>query len=100
MAEARKHCSIVVGTRSAAGAVIASNSETLVIPAERVNHVLDSTGAGDMFAAGFLYGLTHGADLTKCAKLGAIAAAEVISHYGPRPMCSLGNLAKAKGIEI
>ena len=59
--------------------------------AEPVARVVDTTGAGDQFAAGFLYGLTHGQPLDRCGRLGAAAAAEVISHYGARPETSLSN---------
>jgi sugar/nucleoside kinase (ribokinase family) len=55
--------------------------------------VVDTTGAGDLYAAGFLYGFTHGYDLGTCGRLGAVAAAEVISHLGPRPEQSLAKLA-------
>jgi len=63
-----------------------------------VARVIDTTGAGDQFAAGFLYGLTHGKDLKECGRLGAIAAAEVISHYGARPETSLKDLAAKVGL--
>ena len=61
--------------------------------AEIVDQVVDTTGAGDQFAAGFLYGLTHGYDLGTAARLGALAAGEVISHLGARPAVSLAELA-------
>ena len=63
------------------------------MPAEPVDRVLDTTGAGDLYAAGFLYGLTTGATLAECARLGSIAAAEVISHVGPRPLVELRTLS-------
>ena len=99
MAAARTHCRMVVGTRSAAGAVIAYGEEEVVVAAEPVAAVVDSTGAGDSFAAGFLYGLTHGQDLGTCVRLGAVAAAEIISHYGPRAQKSLKELAREKGFK-
>jgi sugar/nucleoside kinase (ribokinase family) len=57
-----------------------------------VRRVIDTTGAGDLYAAGFLYGLTHDHDLRQCAQLGSLAAAEVISHVGPRPLVELRTL--------
>ena len=68
------------------------------IPAAPVARGIDTTGAGDQFAAGFLYGLTHGKNLTDCARLGVLAAAEVISHFGARPETSLKNLAANAGL--
>ena len=62
------------------------------VAAAPVSSVVDTTGAGDLFAAGFLRGLTQGKDLTSCARIGAIAAAEVISHVGPRPLVPLSSL--------
>ncbi len=64
------------------------------MPAERVDRVLDTTGAGDLYAAGFLFGLTTGESLDDCARLGSIAAAEVISHVGPRPLVELHTLVR------
>jgi len=88
------HCEIAALTRGAKGAVIVARDEVHVIDAAPVPHVEDTTGAGDLFAAGFLYGLTHGYDLGTCGHLGAIAAAEVISHLGARPETSLADLAQ------
>lgn len=87
------HCEIAVLTRSEKGAVIISGDEVIEIDAVQVKQVLDTTGAGDQFAAGFLYGFTEGKSLEECGKLGAIAAAEVISHIGPRPLVKLSTLA-------
>lgn len=100
MAMARTECSIVVGTRSEKGAVIVSGDQTFEIKAEKVPVVVDSTGAGDLFAAGFLYGMTHGYDLPTSGRIGAIAAAEVISHYGPRPQRDLKEMVRAAGVRI
>lgn len=72
-------------TRGAEGATILSGDTRIDIPAAPVDEVIDTTGAGDQFAAGFLYGFTEGKDLETCGKLGALSAAEVISHMGPRP---------------
>lgn len=85
-------------TRSAKGCVVARGNEVHVLDAVPVSHVVDTTGAGDQFAAGFLYGLTRGKDLAHCGRLGAIAAAEVISHYGARPETSLQTLAARAGL--
>ena len=62
------------------------------MPATPVDRVIDTTGAGDLFAAGFLHGLTSGRDLETCGRYGSIAAAEVIAHVGPRPLVELRNL--------
>jgi sugar/nucleoside kinase (ribokinase family) len=80
---------IAVVTRSEKGAVVLAGDEVISVPAAPVSQVVDTTGAGDLFAAGFLYGLSQGRPLDVCAKLGAIAAAEVISHYGARPEADL-----------
>ena len=72
--------------------MVVTPDEVLAVPARPVDRVLDTTGAGDLFAAGFLYGLTRGDALHRCATLGAIAAAEVISHIGPRPLVELSTL--------
>ena len=90
----KDHCEVVVLTRGEKGAVILSKAKTITIAAEPVTKIIDTTGAGDQFAAGFLYGFTQGMPLEKCGQLGAIAAAEVISHIGPRPERKLAELAK------
>ncbi|HEY1836268.1 MAG TPA: adenosine kinase [Rhizomicrobium sp.] len=84
---------IAAVTRSQKGCVVVHGSAVHVIGAVPGVTVIDTTGAGDQFAAGFLYGHTHGLDLATCGKLGALAAAEVISHYGARPEKSLRDLA-------
>ena len=88
------HVEVAAVTRSEKGAVILSKGEKIEISAQPVENVIDTTGAGDQFAAGFLYGFTSGKSLEECGKLGAIAAAEVISHIGPRPLVNLSDLAK------
>jgi sugar/nucleoside kinase (ribokinase family) len=85
-------------TRSEKGSVIARGEEVHVLDAVPVAQVVDTTGAGDQFAAGFLYGLTHGHDLPHSGRLGALAAAEVISHYGARPETPLSALAAESGL--
>ncbi len=85
-------------TRSAHGCVIIKGAEIHAVPAAPVAKVIDTTGAGDLFAAGFLYGLTQGRSLPDCGKLGALAAAEIISHYGARPETSLKQLAAENGL--
>ncbi|MCA9529537.1 MAG: adenosine kinase [Myxococcales bacterium] len=86
---------LAVLTRSERGAVVVSGAERVVVPAVPVDRVVDTTGAGDLFAAGFLYGHTHGYGLERAARLGARAAAEVISHMGARPKIELAALRDA-----
>lgn len=88
----RAECQIAALTRSEHGSVIVAGDEVHVVDAVPVAHVADTTGAGDQYAAGFLYGLTHGHDLAACGRLGSIAAAEVIAHVGPRPEVRLSEL--------
>ena len=85
---------LLVVTRGEAGAVAASGGELFEVPAEPVTKVVDTTGAGDLFAAGFLHGYVGGRPVSDCLTLGAICAAEVISHYGARPEADLGELAR------
>jgi sugar/nucleoside kinase (ribokinase family) len=80
-------------TRGEHGSVVLSDGRVETIKAAPVAHVLDTTGAGDQYAAGFLFGLARGRPLAECARLGHVAAAEVISHYGPRPQTALKDLA-------
>jgi sugar/nucleoside kinase (ribokinase family) len=87
-------CEVAALTRSAKGSVIVSGAETHVVDTQPVvGGIVDSTGAGDQYAAGFLYGFTHGYDLGRCARLGSLAASGVISHLGARPAVSLAELA-------
>ncbi|WP_426010353.1 adenosine kinase [Caulobacter sp. DWR2-3-1b2] len=89
---------IAAVTRSEHGSVVASGGALHEISAYPVEKVIDTTGAGDQYAAGFLYGLSQGHPLPVCGQLGALAAAEVIAHYGPRPQVSLRDLAAQNGI--
>ena len=91
----RHDCHIAAVTRSEKGSVIVTRDDVHAVPAHPVAQVVDTTGAGDLFAAGFLRGLTQGKALTDCARIGAIAAAEVISHVGPRPLVPLVGLLPA-----
>ena len=97
-AKVRGECEIAVLTRSEKGAEVITAKDRVKVPAAPVAKVVDTTGAGDLFAAGFLFGYTHGKDMTTCAKLGALAAAEIISHFGARPEAKLSDLAAKAGL--
>ncbi len=88
----RRECPLVAVTAGAEGSYVVTPDGTVRVAAEHVDRVLDTTGAGDLYAAGFLHGLTSGESLHDCARLGSIAAAEVISHVGPRPLVELRTL--------
>ncbi len=88
----RNDCQLASITRGAHGSVVITADDVLAVPAQPVRRVLDTTGAGDLFASGFLFGYTQGRSLAECARLGSIAAAEVISHVGPRPLVELRKL--------
>jgi sugar/nucleoside kinase (ribokinase family) len=92
MEATRKDAKIAALTRSEKGSVVVKGSETWVVPAAPVAKVVDTTGAGDLYASGFLFGYTHDKPLAECARLGGIAAAEVISHVGARPEQALRGL--------
>lgn len=87
-----EHVEIAALTRSEKGAVIVADGQNIEIAPVPVSEVVDTTGAGDQFAAGFLYGFTQGKDPETCGKLGALAAAEVITHMGPRPELDYASL--------
>jgi sugar/nucleoside kinase (ribokinase family) len=89
-----------VVTRSEKGCVVASKDGVIAVPAFPIREVVDTTGAGDLFAAGFLFGLVRGAGYENAGRLGALAAAEVIQHIGARPQVSLKELAKANGLPV
>lgn len=89
---------LAIVTRSELGAMALTREQTVSAPAFPVETLVDTTGAGDLFAAGFLFGATNGRELRDCLRLGALAAAEVISHVGPRPLVSLRQLAIDNGL--
>ena len=90
----RGHCEIAALTRSGAGSVVLRGDEVHVVDAVAVSDLVDTTGAGDLYASGFLYGVTHDLGIERAGHLAAICAAEVISHVGPRPQASLAELLK------
>ena len=92
IAELRQHCQFAAITTGAAGSVIITGDDVIAVQAQPVRRVVDTTGAGDLYAAGFLYGVTTGRSLPECGRLGSIAASEVISHVGPRPLVELRSL--------
>ena len=93
---ARGRCDIAAITRGDKGSLILDHESTITVEADSVEKVVDTTGAGDLFAGGFLYGLAEGRDLQSCGRIGSIAAAEVISHAGARPERPLRELMLAK----
>jgi sugar/nucleoside kinase (ribokinase family) len=93
-----EECELAIVTRGAKGSRILTVSETIDVAVEPIDHLVDTTGAGDLYAAGFLHGYAEGRDLRTCGRLASIAAAEVVSHIGPRPEVSLAELAKNKGV--
>ena len=88
----RECCPLAAVTRSKRGSAVITPDDFIEVPALPVDPIVDATGAGDMFAAGFLYGLTHGKTHEQCAEIGTICAAEVIMHMGPRPQVPLRSL--------
>ena len=96
----REDAKLGIVTRSEKGCVVASHEGVIAVPAFPVAQIVDTTGAGDLFAAGFLFGLVRGAGFEAAGRLGALAAAEVIQHIGARPLASLKELAKANGLPV
>ncbi len=93
--QVQAHCKVAAITRSALGSVVVSPDDVQTVPAHPVDHLVDTTGAGDLYASGFLCAYTRNADLVTCAQFGSIAASEIISHLGARPECRLADLAPA-----
>jgi sugar/nucleoside kinase (ribokinase family) len=91
----RGHVAIAALTRSEAGSVILTGNSVDRVRAAPVARVVDTTGAGDLYAAGFLFGLSRGLPLPTCGKIGSLCAAEIISHVGARPEVALKGLVEA-----
>jgi adenosine kinase len=91
---------LAVITRSEKGCLVVTREETDAVPASPIERLVDATGAGDLFAAGFLVGLSRGVEYRTAARLGALAAAEVIQHLGARPETSLKALARDNGFDL
>jgi sugar/nucleoside kinase (ribokinase family) len=100
LAQLRSDAKLGVVTRSEKGCVVVSTDGVIAVPAFPIERMVDTTGAGDLFAAGFLFGLVRGAGHENAGRLGALAAAEVIQHIGARPQTSLKRLAKANGLPV
>ncbi len=98
LAQFRNDIALGVVTRSEKGCVVATNAGVEAVPAFPIEKLVDTTGAGDLFAAGFLFGLVRETSMRQAAQLGALAAAEVIQHIGARPQTSLSALARDKGL--
>lgn len=99
-ASVEKDARLVALTRSAKGSLVINGAERVSIPVYPVAKVEDTTGAGDLYAAGFLYGIAHDLGLETAGRLGSLAAAEIISHVGARPSVSLQKLARDNGIKV
>src|SRR2546430_3138800 len=100
VAALRNDVKLAVVTRSEKGCVVVSGNKNEAVEAAPIDKLLDATGAGDLFAAGFLAGLAREKDHRTAARLGALAAAEVIQHLGARPETSLKDLARQNGLPI
>lgn len=100
LAQLRSDARLAVVTRSEKGCVVVSKDGVIAVPAFPVEDIVDTTGAGDLFAAGFLFGLVRNASYENAARLGALAAAEVIQHIGARPQTSLKELAQQHGLPV
>lgn len=93
----RSDCNLAIITRGEKGCIVVTREKTFEVDAFPIENLVDTTGAGDLFAAGFLFGLTNGYALEDCARLGCMAASEVIQHIGPRPHTSLKDMATQAG---
>jgi fructokinase len=93
--QVRGRCQVAALTRSEQGSVVLSGDQTLLIPPYRLGDLVDTTGAGDLYAAGFLYGYTRGDSLERCGHLGSLCAGQVVTQLGPRPQASLPDLVAA-----
>jgi sugar/nucleoside kinase (ribokinase family) len=100
LTQLRSDAKLAVVTRSEKGCVVASKDGVTAVPAFPIDKIVDTTGAGDLFAAGFLFGLVRGAGFEAAGRLGALAAAEVIQHIGARPQVSLKELARQNGLPV
>ncbi len=98
LANIARDCKLAAVTMSEEGAVILKGGERIYVEASKIDKLVDTTGAGDLFAAGFLYGYTQGRDLADCGKLGCLSAGIVIQQIGPRPSGSLSEAAKGAGL--
>jgi sugar/nucleoside kinase (ribokinase family) len=96
----KQDAKLAVVTRSEKGCMVVTREESVVVEAEPIARLVDATGAGDLFAAGFLVGLSRGHAYRKAARLGGLAAAEVIQHLGARPAVSLKDLAAQNGLDV
>jgi sugar/nucleoside kinase (ribokinase family) len=94
----RRDCRMAAVTRSEKGSVVVRGDETFIIEATPVATIVDTTGAGDLYAAGFLFGYTAGYDLQRCGDLGSLAAGLVIQQIGPRPRQNLRDEAAKAGL--
>ena len=100
LTQLRSDVKLAVVTRSEKGCVVAAKDGVTAVPAFPIDKIVDTTGAGDLFAAGFLFGLVRGAGFEAAGRLGALAAAEVIQHIGARPQVSLKELAQQNGLPV
>lgn len=100
LTQLRSDTKLGIVTRSEKGCVVASKDGVSAVPAFPIDRMVDTTGAGDLFAAGFLFGLVRGAGYENAGRLGALAAAEIIQHIGARPQASLKELAQQNGLPV